>query len=74
MATEREEVVDVVRRLVYRIEESRRTLHRNETYRDRCKRLQLGLAFSKPEDCDCGLDTLLAEARALTFPEGKEGD
>jgi hypothetical protein len=26
----------------------------------------MGLAFSKPKDCDCGLDDLLAEAHAFT--------
>jgi hypothetical protein len=63
--------VDVLRRLTYRIEDSRHTLHRDQTPRDRCKRLQLGLAFSKPEDCDCGLDELLAQARTLTSLQGR---
>jgi hypothetical protein len=31
-----------------------------------CKRLKMGLAFSKPENCDCGLDRVLSRARALT--------
>jgi hypothetical protein len=66
MATSDEAVVDLVRRLVYEIEDSPRTLHRDRGYSDRCLRLREGLAFTKPEDCDCGLDALLAEAHAFT--------
>jgi hypothetical protein len=66
MATSDEAVMDLVRRLVYEIEESPRTLHKDRGYSDRCLRLREGLAFTRPEDCDCGLDALLAEARALT--------
>jgi hypothetical protein len=65
MATSDEAVVDLVRRLVYEIEESPRTLHKDRGYSDRCMRSREGLAFTRPEDCDCGLDALLAEARAF---------
>jgi hypothetical protein len=50
---------------VYGIEESPRTLHKDRGFSDRCLRLREGLAFTKPEDCDCGLDALLAEAHAF---------
>jgi hypothetical protein len=66
MATSDEAVVDLVRRLVYEIEESPRTLHKDRGYSDRCLRLREGLAFTRAEDCDCGLDALLAEAHAFT--------
>jgi hypothetical protein len=65
MTTESAQTVELVRRLVYEIEESPRTLHKDRGYSDRCLRLREGLAFTKPEDCDCGLDELLAEARAF---------
>jgi hypothetical protein len=69
MTTDETTLADLVRRLTYAIEDSRLTLHRDRNRLDRCKRLQLGLAFSRPEDCDCGLDALLAEARSLTGDE-----
>jgi hypothetical protein len=56
-------VIDLVGRLVYQIEDARHTLHRDETPTNRCRRIELGLAFSRPKDCDCGLDALLAEAQ-----------
>jgi hypothetical protein len=66
MTTDETATMSLVRRLVYEIEESPRTLHKDRGYSDRCMRLKEGLAFTKPEDCDCGLDELLAEARAFT--------
>ncbi len=53
---------DLITRLVQRMESHGRTLHRYEARYDCCKRLMHGLGFSGPEDCDCGLDPLLAEA------------
>jgi hypothetical protein len=61
-----EAVVEPMVSPVYEIEESPRTLHRDRGYSDRCLRLREGLAFTRPEDCDCGLDALLAEAHAFT--------
>jgi hypothetical protein len=66
MDTNNGAVAELVRRLVYEIEESPRTLHKDRGYSDRCLRLREGLAFTRPEDCDCGLDALLAEAHAFT--------
>jgi len=63
-------VRDLVGRLVYRIEDARHTLHRDEIGSSRCMRLELGLVNSKPEDCDCGLDALLAEARLFFETSG----
>jgi hypothetical protein len=57
--------VDLVRRLTYRIEDAPRTLHLDEGPSHQCRRVLLGYAFSKPDDCTCGLDDLLAEARAF---------
>ena len=51
-------------RLVRRIETAPYSLHRGASVPyDQCQRLRMGLAFSKPEDCDRGLDALLIEAR-----------
>jgi hypothetical protein len=57
--------VVLVRLLADRIEDAPRTLHLDEGPAYRCRRVELGYAFSKPTDCTCGLDALLAEARAL---------
>jgi hypothetical protein len=80
MTTVSAQTVELVRRLVYEIEESPRTLHKDRGYSDRCLRLREGLAFTRPEDCDCGLDALLAEAHAFTangdtatFRAGRQG-
>jgi hypothetical protein len=65
MTTDSAQAVELVRRLVYEIEDAKLPLHRDRGYSDRCKRLRDGLAFTKPADCDCGLDALLAEAHAF---------
>lgn len=57
---------ELVRQLVYRIEHSMLPLHRYGSPYDACYRLQHGLGFTRPEQCDCGLDALLAQARAFT--------
>ena len=57
---------ELVRRLAYEIEDARIPLHRDRGFSDRCKRLQMGLASTKPKNCDGGLDDLLAEPHAFT--------
>jgi hypothetical protein len=59
---------ELVRQLVERIERYPQTLHRYNAIYDCCGRLRQGkgLAFSTPDDCDCGLDKLLAQAREFT--------
>ncbi len=54
----------LIARLVERIESHPLTLHRRNSYLDQYARLRKDLLFSAPEDCDCGLDALLIEARA----------
>lgn len=57
---------EIVRELVGVIEHSINPLHRCNAPSDMCRRMRLGLAFSKPEDCTCGLDNLLSKAREFT--------
>jgi hypothetical protein len=57
---------ELIRKLVGRMEAGPRTLHRYSSPTSMCRRLRLGLGASSPEDCNCGLDALLAQARALT--------
>ena len=55
---------DIIARLLDRIERVTGTLHRAPTsHLHKCTRPRMCMGFSKPEDCDCGLDELLAEAR-----------
>lgn len=44
---------ELVARLIDRIERHPQTLHFYRARYDRCGRLQKGLEFSKPEDCNC---------------------
>ena len=60
------DALELVRQLVNRIETATFSLHRGGSYLTRCKRVTYGLDDTGPEDCTCGLDVLLAEARALT--------
>jgi hypothetical protein len=54
-----------MRRLIKRIETYPYTLHANTPFETRCTRMRFGLRFTTPDDCDRGLDGLLAEARFL---------
>jgi hypothetical protein len=55
----------LVRDLVERIENANFTLHWSGGWPHQCKRVVKGLSFSSPEDCTCGLDQLLEEARKV---------
>ena len=66
------EVSDIIRMLVCRIEDADFSLHRDGNYVKRCQRIRMGLDQSTPEDCTCGLDALLAKARAITGDEPRE--
>jgi hypothetical protein len=66
--------VDLVRRLVERIETGTFTLHRSGSYLTRCRRVNEGIAQTEPEDCTCGLDALLAKARAFTGDQATGGE
>jgi hypothetical protein len=51
---------ELIRELVRRIEYATYNQHGYQ-----CERVRRGLAVTRPEACTCGLDALLAEARAL---------
>jgi hypothetical protein len=53
----------LIKRLVDRIETAMHPLHWSGGWPHRCKRIEMGTGFSKPEDCTCGLDPLLKEAK-----------
>ena len=71
-STRNPEAFDVIRQLVRRIEDADYSLHRDGNYVRRCERIRKGLDQSTPADCTCGLDALLAEARAITGDEALE--